>query len=545
MASGFCDKCSRLLREFGARLRIHWKELVHKIRDVFRQIVQCTCLTPERRTAHDLSSLPLICDDELPILSQGNLQALNRLAASQKADLQMCAAMSYLQISHCLTSPVPPPFMEPVMGLLLSSDLDVQKTISLALVNLLVKNNVCKELVIEMGMLVPILELFQSGDPAAQCHSCACVALLATSESNRDVFLADGVKPLLALAKSYDSKVQQNATWALLHLTQSDWSTRILCEAGAIPVLVLLLQSSDSEVQFYSCTALCNIAALQEHHPKLLSIGGHYLAKSLLTLMSSSVLKNSAQACRCLHTLLKSVLIQEQLMELNSVQPLRALLRTSAPVWIESALTLLSTLSAHPPNNDILVNEGLLGEIGQLLLNPRLTSVIITHSCKIILDLCGSGMDEQALMESQCLSGLLQALTSPSLSDETLVHVTSCLLHLMTWNLFRTALCTTITPEQVSRLVKLSEQTKRSKLSYNCAAIISKFEMTETSIQLLRPHYLTMSKYLLFFLKHEDVKFQQLGLVTVQKLKRDGDFASLLANSELDIQVHTRVEEQI
>lgn len=62
-----------------------------------------------------------------------------------------------------------------------------------------------------------------------------------------------------------------------------------MCQAGAIPVLVPLLQSSDSEVQFYSCSALCNIAAFQEHHSKLLSIGGHFLLKSLLTLISSSV----------------------------------------------------------------------------------------------------------------------------------------------------------------------------------------------------------------------------------------------------------------
>lgn len=148
---------------------------------------------------------------------------------------------------------------------------------------------------------------------------CVDIPLSFHTESNRDAIMVDGIIPLLALAKSYDPQVQQNATWALLHLTQSgafyvtitiffiklteqaeilnlllffsDWSTRILCQAGAIPVLVLLLQSSDSEVQFCSCTALCNIAAIQEYHPKLLSIGGHYLLKSLLTLVSSSVQK--------------------------------------------------------------------------------------------------------------------------------------------------------------------------------------------------------------------------------------------------------------
>ncbi|CAG13179.1 unnamed protein product [Tetraodon nigroviridis] len=79
----------------------------------------------------------------------------------------------------------------------------------------------CRESVIELGMLVPMLELFQSTDVAAQCHSCACVAVLTSAESSREALLVDGVRPLLAMAKSYSSGVQRNATWALLHLTQS------------------------------------------------------------------------------------------------------------------------------------------------------------------------------------------------------------------------------------------------------------------------------------------------------------------------------------
>lgn len=62
-----------------------------------------------------------------------------------------------------------------------------------------------------------------------------------------------------------------------------------MCEAGAIPVLLPLLQSSDSEVQFYSCSVLTNVAASRVHRSKLISVGGHFLLKSLLTLMSSSV----------------------------------------------------------------------------------------------------------------------------------------------------------------------------------------------------------------------------------------------------------------
>ncbi|KAK9534081.1 hypothetical protein VZT92_009154 [Zoarces viviparus] len=554
MASGFCEDCSRLLDEFCVYLRKVCREFEQKIRDVFRELSQCTCfrIAPEssflrrrrRRRTQELLSLHLLCDDETQLLNQESLHALSRLASSEDTDLQTTAAMFYLHVSHHLKSSLPDAFMEPVMALLLSTDLDVQKTISLSLVNLLAKNNVCKELVIEMGMLVPILELFQSGDAAAQCHSCACVTLLASSESKSEAIMVDGIMPLLALAKSYEPQVQQNATWALLHLTQSDWSTRILCEVGAIPVLVLLLQSSDSQVQFYSCTALCNIAAVREHHPKLLSMGGHFLLKSLLTLVSSSVQKNSTQACRCLQTLSRNVLIQEQLMELDCLVPLKALLKNSSPVRRESAITLLSALSAHPPNNDVLVSEGLLEEIGQLLHHQ--TSVIITHSCKIITDLCGSSMGQQAVMDSLCVSGLLGALLSPSVSDETSLHVTSCLYHLVTWDPLKSNLSVTITSEQVSRLVRLSGLIQNPQLSYNSAAIISTLAMTEEMAQLLRPHYITMLEYLLVFLKKKDVKLQQLGILTVFNLKKDGGFSSLLAGSELEAQlwkVHAQTEE--
>ncbi|CAK6966002.1 uncharacterized protein LOC128375855 [Scomber scombrus] len=548
MASGFCENCSRLLKDVAVHLRRVCREFGQKISDVFRELSQCTCIrnTPDRSFPRRKTTLHLLHDHETQLLNQESLQTLSRLAASEKPDLQMTAAVYYLHLSHNLTSPLPDAFMEPILALLFSSDLDVQKTISLSLVNLLVKNNVCKELAIEMGILIPILELFQSGDPTAQCHSCACVAMLASSESNRDALMVDGIIPLLVLARSYDPPVQQSAAWALLHLTQSDWSMRILCQAGTIPVLVLLLQSSDSEVQFYSCTALCNIAAVQEHHPKLLSIGGNYLLKSLVTLMSSSVQKNSAQACRCLQNLSKNVLIQEQLMELDCVLPLKTLLKTSTPVWTKSALTLLSALSSHPPNNEALLNEGVLDVMGHLLHHHCSSSVIITHSSKIITNLSSSCMGQQAVMETQCLSGLLGALVSPALSDETLMLVTSCLHNLMTWDPLKSKLSETVTSEQVSGLVKLSEQTGNLQLSYNCAVIISKLEMTGEIIQLLRPHYITMSEYLLVFLKNKDVKFQHLGIVTIFNLKKDGDFSTLLANSELEVQlwkVHAQTEE--
>ncbi|KAK5857905.1 hypothetical protein PBY51_011115 [Eleginops maclovinus] len=551
MAPGYCEDCSRLLEEFHFHLRKVCREFEQKIKTIFRELCQCTCfsVTPEssyrRRKRRGRRRLSLN-DEELLLDDEESLQTLSRLSASQNTELQTTAAMFYLHLSHHLQSPLPDALLEPLMNLLLSSDLDVQKTIALSLVNLLVKNNVCRESVIEMGMLVPILELIQSGDSNAQSHSCACVCMLASSEPNREAVMAEGVKPLLALAKSYDPQVQQVASWALLHLTHSDWSTRLLCEAGGFPVLVLLLQGSDSEVQFYSCSALCNISAAQEHHPQLLSIGGHFLLRSLLTLVSSSVQKNSMQACRCLQTLSQNDLIQEQLMELDCVLPLQSLLKTSSAGWRESAVTLLSALTSHTPNKDVLVIEGLLQEVGQLLLHPTCSSAILTHSCRIISDLSSCSEGQQAVMEGRCLSGLLGTLLSPSLTDDALTHLTSCLRNLVTQHALKTELSGIINSEQVSRLIRLSVQTQNPQLSYNSSAVISRLEMTGEMVQLLRPHYVTMLQYLSAFLKNKDVKLQQLGMVTIFNLKTDGDFSSLLSGSEVEAQlwtVHDQTEE--
>ncbi|KAI4797112.1 hypothetical protein KUCAC02_026559 [Chaenocephalus aceratus] len=125
-------------------------------------------------------------------------------------------------------------------------------------------------------------------------------------------------------------------------------------------------------------------------------------------------------------------LIQEQLMELDCVLPLQSLLTTSSAEWRESAVTLLSALTSHTPNKAVLVSEGLLEEVGQLLLRPTCSSVIITHSCSIITGLSGCSEGQQAVTEACCSSGLLYALLSTSLTDDTLIHLTSCLQNLMT-----------------------------------------------------------------------------------------------------------------
>lgn len=61
-------------------------------------------------------------------------------------------------------------------------------------------------------------------------------------ESNQDSLMVDGIIPLLALAKSFDPKVQRNATWALLHLTQSGATISFECHCA----LTVVFRSLDT-----------------------------------------------------------------------------------------------------------------------------------------------------------------------------------------------------------------------------------------------------------------------------------------------------------
>lgn len=66
MATGFCGNCSRLLKEFTAHFRNVYREIEQQIREVFRELSQCTCFrtTPERiflrRMTQEFPSLHLL-----------------------------------------------------------------------------------------------------------------------------------------------------------------------------------------------------------------------------------------------------------------------------------------------------------------------------------------------------------------------------------------------------------------------------------------------------------------------------------------------------
>ncbi|KAG2467392.1 VAC8 protein, partial [Polypterus senegalus] len=285
-------------------------------------------------------------ESDQPLLNQQCLHALKTLSISENPKLQQSAAIYYLHISQQVT----------------------------------------KETVVQMGLLEPILELLGSGDQTVQCNSCACVAMLATSASNREAIVSiGGILPLLVLCKSYEPRVQQNAIGAILNLTRSETTREVLCKEGALPLLMILLQSPDSEIQYYSCAALSNIATCSGHHMALLQVGNCFLLKTLLSLMLSSVEKICCQSCCCLRNLSVNVHTQEDMISMGCIKQLAALLQSSSKAVWESAVTLLSALSQHPPNRDEIVNEGILETLGKWLLQSDGNCMIVFSHISLVL----------------------------------------------------------------------------------------------------------------------------------------------------------------
>ncbi|KAJ8288609.1 hypothetical protein COCON_G00012680 [Conger conger] len=277
------------------------------------------------------------------------------------------------------------------------------------------------------------------------------------------------------------------------------------------------------------------MAALQEHHLRMLGIGEHFLLKSLLSLLSSPVEKNFCQTCLCLKNLSVNVQTQEELMALGCISLLIAVLHSPAVGKSESAITLLSALSQHPPNRDGMVEQGLVQAVDKLLLLHSSSSTIVSHGAITITNLSSTPTGQQAVMDSQCLTRLLKALDLTSTTEDARLCVVSCLHHLTCLVSLKPHIAEQMTAEHISHLVTYASQAENLELSFHAASVIGELGMTVAP--LLSPHSDAVLGYLLRFLKNQEVRFQQLGIATLSTLKNDGCFAAAVSGNAVQEQL--------
>lgn len=280
--------------------------------------------------------------------------------------------------------------LEPILFLLESPDIEVQRAASAALGNLAVErmwhqpqslfrfffllgltymagiaSN--KVLIVQLGGLQPLIRQMNSPNVEVQCNAVGCITNLATHEDNKARIARSGaLAPLTRLAKSKDMRVQRNATGALLNMTHSDDNRQQLVSAGAIPVLVSLLGSPDTDVQYYCTTALSNIA-VDSANRKRLAQTEPKLVQSLVHLMKGQAPKVQCQAALALRNLASDEKYQLEIVRAGGLPPLLQLLQSSYMPLILSAVACIRNISIHPMNESPIIDAGFLRPLVDLL----------------------------------------------------------------------------------------------------------------------------------------------------------------------------------
>lgn len=274
-----------------------------------------------------------------------------------------------------------------------------------------------KVLIVQLGGLTPLIRQMLSPNVEVQCNAVGCITNLATHEDNKAKIARSGaLGPLTRLAKSKDLRVQRNATGALLNMTHSGSSSSLssqcgaqltlkrrldenrqqLVNAGAIPVLVQLLSSPDTDVQYYCTTALSNIA-VDEVNRKRLAQTEPKLVQSLVNLLDSVSPKVQCQAALALRNLASDAKYQRDIVRAGGLPPLLRLLQSSYLPLITSAVACIRNISIHGDNEALIIEAGFLKPLVDLLGSTD-SEEVQCHAISTLRNLAASSDRNKALV---------------------------------------------------------------------------------------------------------------------------------------------------
>lgn len=352
------------------------------------------------------------------------LRALSTLSYADNVDLQRSAALAFAEITEKDAHEVDRHTLDPIMYLLQSHDVEVQRAASAALGNLAV-NTENKILIVKLGGLEPLIRQMLSPNVEVQCNAVGCITNLATQDENKTKIAKSGALiPLTRLARSKDLRVQRNATGALLNMTHSDENRQQLVNAGAIPVLAGLLNSPDNDIQYYCTTALSNIA-VDAANRKRFAQSEPRLVQSLIPLMDSPSLKVQCQAALALRNLASDEKYQVEIVKSKGLPPLLRLLNSSFLPLILSAVACVRNVSIHPLNEAPIIEAGFLGPLIDLLSYDD-NEEIQAHAISTLRNLAASSeRNKQAIFEAGAASRIKELIFSVPLAVQS--EMTACL----------------------------------------------------------------------------------------------------------------------
>lgn len=457
---------------------------------------------------------------EVNFFSGEPLQALSTLAFSDNVDLQRSAALAFAEITEKDVRAVDRNTLEPVLFLLQSHDVEVQRAASAALGNLAV-NTDNKLLIVKLGGLEPLIRQMNSPNVEVQCNAVGCITNLATHDENKTKIAKSGaLTPLTRLAKSKDMRVQRNATGALLNMTHSDENRQQLVNAGAIPVLIGLLNSSDIDVQYYCTTALSNIAVDAVNRKKLSQIDSK-LVSHLIALMESESLKVQCQAALALRNLASDEKYQLEIVRSKGLLPLLRLLQSDFLPLILSSVACIRNISIHPKNESPIIEAGYLHHLVNLL-GFKENEEVQCHAISTLRNLAASSeKNKNAIVDAGAVERVRDLVLKVPVTVQSEMTAAIAVLALsdeLKPKLLSLGVCDVLIPLTAS---------SSSEVQGNSAAALgnlsSKVQDYSIFMKVWEKPAGGLHGYLSRFLKSQDATFQHIAVWTVVQLLEGED----------------------
>ncbi|KAF8922927.1 Vacuolar protein 8 [Dissophora ornata] len=314
--------------------------------------------------------------EEADILKGEPLRNMSTLAFSDTVEMQLPVAGSYLMISIRVKKPISKDALKPLVHLLQSHDLEVQRATTAAISKFCTNNVENRPKFAELGAIEPLIRLIQSPDIAVQCEAAGCICSLsqiAEVAYTPEMVRLGALAPLVRLVQSRETLVQTNATGVLNNISDCEELVGDVVKSGAVPFLIRLLgPGTPQNIQLQCAEALCNISYNEIEKERLLKTDTK-LVTFLVKLIDSTYPLLQQAVTRLLSSLSTIMKFHGQLIKEGGIPPLIRLLESETLIIKrlvdlqtrfkdeqiqDRALGMLQVLTNYTENHKMIVDAG-------------------------------------------------------------------------------------------------------------------------------------------------------------------------------------------
>ncbi|KAG6523184.1 protein spotted leaf 11-like [Zingiber officinale] len=208
---------------------------------------------------------------------------------------------------------------------------------------------------LEHSHVAALLHKLSSRNIDDQQSAAGELRLLAKRDAENRIYIAKaGAIPLLVkLLLSTDPRTQEHAVTALLNLSIHDNNKTSIISSGAIPRIVLVLRNGSMEARENAAAALFSLSVVDEYK---VTIGASGAIPALISLLSEGTRRGKKDAATALFNLCIYQGNKGKAVRAGVVPLIMGLLKEPSEPMKDEALAILTLLSSHPEGKSALAD---------------------------------------------------------------------------------------------------------------------------------------------------------------------------------------------